>query len=96
MEKTMSVLASMGIAIVTALPMVTGPVGEPFEPQILGQRDNGFVVEVVVSCPSRTPGVLHFDKIASEFTDSKNQMHKTAASAYASTCGIDQKFIAMH
>jgi len=65
---------------------------EPFEPQILGQKDNGFVV----SCPARTPGILHFDKIASEFTDSKNKMHKTAASAYASTCGIDEKFVTVH
>ena len=91
----MSILASVGIAIVTALPFVTGPVGEPFEPKILGERDNGFVVEVVVSCPEQTPGIMHYDKIANVFTDSKQKVHNTVTRAYASTCGVAENFIAL-
>jgi hypothetical protein len=94
-ETTMSIFATAGVVIAAALPLVTNPVGEPFEPKILDQRDNGFLVEIVVSCPAHTPGIMHYDKVVNVFTDSKQKMHDTVTSAYASTCGINKSFLAL-
>ena len=90
----MSAMSSIGFAIVASLPTITGTVGEKFEPQILAERDNGFVVEVVISCPQKVAGIMHYDKITGVYTDSKSLAHKSAASAYASTCGLNSRYIA--
>ncbi len=90
----MASFSIMGIAALAALPTVNTPADQEFEARILAKRDNGLVVELTVSCPLRTPGVMHYDKIGRVFTDSKNVVHASLTHAYASTCGIGDNFVA--
>lgn len=90
----MAPLSIIGIAALAALPTVNVPADGEFEARILAKRDNGLVVELTVSCPLKTPGVMHYDKVGRIFTDSKNAVHTSLTGAYASTCGIADNFVA--
>lgn len=90
----MASLSIIGIAALAALPTVNTPTDQDFEARILAKRDNGLVVELTVTCPLRTPGIMHYDKVGRVFTDSKNTVHTSLTGAYASTCGISDNFVA--